>query len=605
MHELNLPGYSWTLLSAAAFKLAAVIVWASALKPKAGNTPASIVAAWMLTFVAQVAVLLIASAFHQVDRVVVWVFLVAWLLGGIVACRGVISLPRVHAVWAPIAVLVIFLAWRTLAFSDLTWDAQTYGIPRIALWMNFRSVFVHMPTLQQNLFTSEWNGELDALTYGLISGRVDQLAFFNVEAICVLAVSTYWLAQLLGARRSVSAAIAALVCAMPATMGLAITVKGDLLACAAVVTSFAWIESARRSGSSFALAFALLSLALAAGAKISTIPGAMIVFVLVIWSMRDRLLAFAWSRTAALTSIGCAVLVSRYLTNVITHGSPFARVEGEEAHLSPLTLMANMEVVGTRWFNFWPTVDGQVTSYALSGGLGLLGAFVLAGIITRGARRERVASLVFVSLLGALVAMSLILPSPWALRYFLPFLIPPFVWALAGLGHGPRAVRFALTAAVLVGGCANFAAAFVAGELNPHGDMWDYAATISSKPPLTRVLVGYEPYAVVAGVDRLRLEAGSTNIAMFNQVNCLMTQFIGSRAQNKLWLARSLPGLATIVRERHPDVVVIGRPFRYSMDQKSEYFPPEILDAVAPGYRWIENNETYVIAVSPQFALSP
>jgi hypothetical protein len=555
----------------------------------------------------QIVVFMLLSAFHNLRAATIWQFLIVWVAAG--ACVTVVSRSKLHRFslkWSAIVpiCLLAFVAWRAMLFADPTWDAQTYGVPRIALWMNYRSIFVDMPTEQINIFSSEWNGELNSLLYGIVSRRIDQLAFANVEALAILCLASYWLAVEFGATRGSRTLVAMAICCTPAILGLATTTKGDLLACATVVLAFAWLAVSLRTHSTFSLAMALLSFALAAGSKIGVLPGACICTVWMTWYFKDAVLRLAQSKYAIPIVLGAAVFLARFLANLAIYHHPFQRVPDEHVKMSFFTFLGNLELVAQRWVNWWPVWgDGITRSAALSGGLGVTGAVALIGLGTRLSNQTGSRCLVLLALACVLSTAALLPLEPWNFRYLLPFLLPLFIWMMAAPTRHPRlAVALGWAATLTVASIANLQSLAEPGELNPAPTFASAIEGSLGLTPLQRAMRGYGPYLEVANTGPLGLDQGDRRtIALYNRINTAATPFVGSRAQHRLYLAGTLQGLATLVRERHPDIVVIARRFRSRANDPLEDFPEAEKAAIAPGYRWIVDNDTYVLAVRKDY----
>jgi hypothetical protein len=106
-----------------------------------------------------------------------------------------------------ILAVFLFLLCRSLYFYDVTWDGLAYGLPRISFWKQFQTLFTKLPTLQLNIVTSEWNGELNALYYSLLARNDQATSFGNAEVWLVAAATYSWLAEGFGLTKKLTWAV--------------------------------------------------------------------------------------------------------------------------------------------------------------------------------------------------------------------------------------------------------------------------------------------------------------------------------------------------------------------------------------------------------------
>ncbi|MCX7320343.1 MAG: hypothetical protein NT113_12920, partial [Hyphomicrobiales bacterium] len=157
------------------------------------------------------------------------------------AARGIYRAP------AAVFALIVAVLWlRSALIFDSTWDGQVYGLPRLILWMQAKTVFLHLDLPQINIVANEWNAELGMLAYALWSGSYVGFNFANLEFFIVLVVGIFWVASLLGMPRFWSQCVAVAFSCAPALIGLVVVAKGDLLACVAICLAFGWLLPIRR-----------------------------------------------------------------------------------------------------------------------------------------------------------------------------------------------------------------------------------------------------------------------------------------------------------------------------------------------------------------------
>jgi hypothetical protein len=166
--------------------------------------------AWLSAWIALQAylfvVMLLASAVHGLNALTIWsavalaVVIVLWSARGSPPLFHASETARTSGI-APwlFAALFIAVTLRASIFSDFTRDGQTYTLVRNAVWMNNHSLLVHMPSPQIAVFVYEWNSDLIAVGYGLVSGNLQGLTFGNIEIFLFCYLAFCWLALRLGA----------------------------------------------------------------------------------------------------------------------------------------------------------------------------------------------------------------------------------------------------------------------------------------------------------------------------------------------------------------------------------------------------------------------
>lgn len=530
-------------------------------------------AAWVFIEALTIALMLAVSPFNALTPLSVWTWLVVlallfpasifrlgWHLRDAASILG-----RVEPSFAVFGLVLIVFAARSLVMWDYTHDAAAYGYPRLAIWMNYGSLLVHMPTPQINIFTNEWNGELNALLYGVSSRSLQGLNFGGVEVLGLTFASSCWLARRLGANQGVAAGAALVITVTPAVLGLSVTVKGDLLACAALIMAASFMTLMRDQDRwPQAGAFAIASLGLAIGSKVSSASFAVFFAIAVMIAMVPRWRDWRAIASVALGGLMAAVFCARYFINIAMYGDPLNRAGGEAAEPGLRTFLENMQVIGTRVFGFFPDAPPHGT-WALSGGLGATGALAAAWlavwVIKRGEPAPRVALILLaISVMGMTAAAYVIPARPWSFRYFLPFLCVSIVilFSCARAGWSARASLLLPIAAIV-----NLASVIPPGEIfprYPHLRLADHLSGYFNLRPIERALRFHVGTYKLFGVGRLGLDVrDGKKIVVYNTINTFILPFVGSRAQNRLFLTETPDQLREAVTRHAPDIIVMTR----------------------------------------------
>lgn len=574
-------------------KLAGVSLWASLLSRRVPDRLTAWLHSWLAVQIVQTIVIMGLSAVVMLSRTALWAFLLVVLTSGVMAyiVRGVrFRMPsrRVLLVSAAIALPLILWAIRSMVLPDFSVDAQSYGSVRIALWMNYRTVFVHMPTIAINIFADEWNGELNGLLYGFAAGDIQGVMMGNVEILLVAALASIWTARRFGAGQVGSMFVGLLVATAPAFVGLAAVTKGDLLSCVGVIMAIGMLVRPTPR----AVWLACVWFALAGGAKISVTLGAAIVMAVSIVMLVRQYGAKQAFKGAGPAAILSAILLARFIANQFVYGHPFIRVDAESANPSLVTLAENIAVIGERFIGFYPIhwEMGQSFSTSLATGFGVAGWLALIGVISgqyRPARQTLI--LVALSIVSIGVTAYLIPARVWGFRYFLPFVSVLFIaWLVAFMQvvSSLRARwRMPALGAVALLAYANFLACFVPGDLTSPGTFESSMDQAVGKRPIQVAMQEWPVWTDQVHPDDLGLDSTPKSVAILNELGATILMFAGSHAQNRIYLAKDAAGLLGLAREHHPDYVVYGK------------WPGGVSALFdVPGYRWIINAQNYMIA---------
>jgi hypothetical protein len=601
-----------------AFKVAMIVTLGNAIARRHElDRVSSCVSAGLFVTVAQLAVVLLLSSASMLRQST---FIAAALIVAgtalwrierieIQGWRG--QWPRRDLIALSAVGLVLSVFWaRSLFFYDYTWDAQNYGLPRLALWMNYESVLVHMPTTQINLFANEWIGEINALCYGIVAGSYQGFAFGNLEVLLWLAVGAGWVATLLGAPRYWALCLSAVLASSPAILGLASTVKGDLAAVAMLLISLGWLlclKSGRASGG-LASAMLAISLALAVACKITAAFPALAIGAFGVAALGRAGLSDLWrtSVAARLAVAGLLILVtSRYWLNLAHYGDAVKRVHTEEVGFKIEYLVGNVAQAINRLVGVGKGLDDTSRVWALSAGMAGAVWFVLlaALLAARAGRTSQTLALpnawLFVLatcvLAATFVSMAMLVPYPWTFRYFLPaftavlLILCSFHFAAAFDRRFGAWIAIAAWSVVVV----DLAVALRPGEILPTNSVKELRRlAMHQDTALERASLVWKHPFLSADVKALRLDdARSLSILAVKELDASLLPFLGSRAQNRIRIVSDEEALVGAAAAHKQDVVVVAAPRAARMKADIR----EALDR--HGYTVLVDNEDFLIAL--------
>jgi len=588
------------MMSLAAFALKMVIVLALTprLYSRCPQPLAAFLGAWTIVTGASFAAILVLSAGKLLTPTALWLILGAGGVFAAVLLRHRLNIPPFLRDGAmPLIFFAVFwlgFAARALVFQDFTWDAQTYGLVRIALWMNYTTVLVHMPTPLINVFVNEWNGELLGLYYGLATGDLQGPVFANVEVLLITFLACAWVAHSIGAGWKWAFAVAALAALCPAGLGLATTVKGDLLAVGAFVMAVGWALALRARPDWLALALFGASLALAVGAKVTAFPLAAVVGVVVLISVSRKALLSA--KAACLGGLLASAFLSRFIVNYVVYGDFIHRHPADWVGSKGETLRNNLEMIWSRLFEFsMHEATGSQLGWILAGGLGVTGyaaAFALAGVLAF--KRPLPLALLGALVVGLAVSCMIIPDRWWGFRYFLPGVVAAAVIILAAIQlHGPPAL-----VAALAGAAMNISYLTWPGDLNGNGSFVRAVREQIGKKPIEKTFLAEPERGTKVGYDFLSLDRDDAlTIVLYQSPDRSALPFMGSYAQHRVIMTRTPWQVPVLLNPHKADMAVITR-WPNHPNYPNKGVPENLREAVSKvGYTWVVENNWVGIAV--------
>jgi hypothetical protein len=594
-----------------------VLALAGVLYTNLKNRPYSVLAAWLLLQLAQDLSIQLLSAFGALSQASVASVFVSCQVAALFAAfkkrttREFLRLPSKYS--APY--LLLFFGWafvlliRNLMYTDLTWDAQAYGLPRLALWKIYRSVFTYMPTEQLNIFSNEWNGELNALAYGLFSGSVQGYALGGFEVLLVLLVSLFWLFRLWDVPRPIAFIFALFLASAPAVVGLSCVTKGDLLACLAFAMLLgSMIRSIKSGPNAELLVFGCLAGSLAVGAKISTAFGvvALLGFSYVYFLRHAKVKRIPIAELIV-AFLGSGIFLARYVANYLIWGNPFQRIE--KASFSVGNLVGNAKITAERAIPIFEPKEIRTYSWALSSDWGVVFAILLVGflfsLLVDGKLKARaqadkavgrisgpLVAVLLIIVSTAAITLASIVPAPWTMRYFLPFILPLVVAILAWLHIRLGKFPMLLTYAAVLGLMANSLYIAKRGEIFPGSIKGLVSAIRRGEEPADqyRLFRGIHQNAKASeiGLD----QKGGKKVLLLNSIDSQILPFFGKKETNKVRMVADERQLESNLIDPEWDVVAITKRERTagSLDLCRKIIGPSAYTVVA-------DNPAYLIAI--------
>ncbi len=335
------------------------------------------IAGWVLVELGLIAAMLLLSPFSMLTGSALWIVLIA---GNCILflCLRLSEKHTAEMTTTPsyavnkdlfthplniIALTLIMLAfsafaYRSIYFFDTSWDALTYEIPRVLFWAQRSSLFISEPTKMLNIFANEWNGELNGLSYLLLTGNDQGVNFGNAEIWLFSCLGYAWFGGIFGVPHRFRFLFGLVLASLPPIFALSMTVKGDLLAITCFVVAVGWVyRYFHEDKSRLFVILAYASFGLAVGAKIVVaVSVALIIAILFINEMKSlrgsnkekkKLVILSCFAGGALFLVGC----SRYIVNLFTYGNPIIRLEKANALLT--NLLDNIQNIGYSYFDIF------------------------------------------------------------------------------------------------------------------------------------------------------------------------------------------------------------------------------------------------------------
>lgn len=416
---------------------------------------ANFITAWMLSYLYEILLMLMLSFYNSLYSMQLAVLSIISLgcLGGLFICiRKKCSAPASQLIFEfedviPITIMFgfcVFCMIRAFVYCDSTPDANAYGMPRIYLLSTSGSLYVHMKNLAKNIFVNEWNGELNAVFYRVISGNNISISFANIE-IYFYAILSFWACgREIFKEKRYSIYLAYCVMFLPVVVFLAFTCKGDLLAMLSfplfvILCFFYWKDGRRNEEDNRLLLGVVVTGAISSGARITLIPAIGLIMIIFLSDLLIHKRIQSCRKCLLWSFVAYAIGWARYILNILYYGNPFERVDVSNETLAPNVnrfLMTSAKYIedilhGENIF----THEGVM--YALSADAGIMGGIILISacaaivyIIYRLIYKKELIKKYWKELSVIMIVMSVQLFMlcsldyyPWSFRYFAPFFL--------------------------------------------------------------------------------------------------------------------------------------------------------------------------------------
>ncbi|HHT0592300.1 TPA: hypothetical protein ACTXXA_000905 [Legionella anisa] len=504
---------------------------------------------------------------------------------------------------ASIGALTIFLTltYRSLYYYDNTWDAITYGLTRIDFYAHYHNLFINQPTQAINIFSNEWNGELNCLFYLLCVGNEQACSFGNVEIWLLSFLGYSWLSSIFAVPARFRLFSGLMLASTPVILGLATTIKGDLLAitCFAIGLGFTLrlLDKEDSQNSALNFLFAYASFGLAMGAKIIVLP-----FVALVISLLFFIVVFLPNKKNNwLIFLGSvflfAIANSKYILNYFTFGSFFKHLESPYPSFNNIinNLKGIIQSGSDISFLFSLHPGYPVLNY----GLGFLAIPILLWFIYslwlskhniytyKNLQNHRYWIVIFFLGIGFSYLLINLPWYPWCFRYFAPYLLVLVTFIIALPFHFKTRLVFnyyhnkflVICSAIII--MVNSIFTF----LQP-GELFPVPYNKAIKQSEMERKVARHPYLWTIlnnNLKELNLEkVHNKNILLFNEIGSAVLPFFGENHQNNIELTDSLSSFKEKASVKKYDLAAIAiRP-----STSIEKFATVRL----PGYNRISNN---------------
>jgi hypothetical protein len=583
----------------------------------------SLIAGWLLVQILQYAIIFTLSFFELMNHTYFKIVVVLLFIYIAIKSKNYLPLLKINIepkvkFWLYIALVLIAIMWlRAIFLFDFTWDAQTYEIPRILLWIQNRSVFISMPTPQLNIFVNEWNSELNALAYELVSNNYLGMSFGNLEIFIVTMVVIVWILKLFKVSNYYAILLSIVLSSAPVIIGLATTVKGDLLAITSYLIAFGWLFLAIQKKSTTAIIFFYISICLSLGSKITNILPLLAIFLIALIYFKKQYINKS-IYLKLLLLVGCITFLMRFILNLIIYNNPLKRISVESTNFNITNIYENTSLIINKIF----ILHNENEMWALSANEGASIYFLfftlLIIVIQSRVLFYRQLILVFkktniksknnwliifliILVLSLIITTGLTQAYPWSFRYFTPGITLIAVIFIAITYRYLQIYKnfcLSISSLALLTIVINIYLILKPGEIFPTGNINSLINEIkSSDTSLKRVhLFVKGPYQNSA-VEILKLdEYKSSKILIFNDVDTSITPFFGSKAQNKVSLVDSIDDLLKNSSDKEWDAIVVSQlGLRRKKDIKFEI--------EKSGYSVLVDNNFYIIGI-PQKKVS-
>lgn len=330
-------GFLLPLMIASGTKFLLIVIVGTYLEKKEKSFTGRLVCGWLIVYTYIIGVLLIMSATSSITRanlylsLIVPIILLGFIKRNRIKCFFINMMENkkiaINISMVMAFALILYVAAHSLVYMDSTWDSHTYGITRILLFCQNKSLFVNMKTLMLNVFTNEWNGELNAVFYRTITNRNQGISFGNAENFFYGMLCIAYFFQQFKINQKIKWGYLLLIICQPILLAMSMTIKGDFLVTFLMILAYVYFHKFLKEKTNFYMVMLMMCLAMMAGAKISMVPFAgicgFLIFILSIGSWKSFIKGYFMSFVSIL------ICCSRYWINLVFYSNPFMRVDAE------------------------------------------------------------------------------------------------------------------------------------------------------------------------------------------------------------------------------------------------------------------------------------
>lgn len=492
------------------------------------------------------------------------------------------SLFRSKSFYVSVGIIIIIftaLSVRSLYYYDTTDDAFVQGMPKLGHMLQHHSVFVSYPSATINTFSNENLGEMNALYYMLLTGQDRAAGFGNVEIWLFLFWIFLWIPHSIGVDRKYVGSIALFASTASVVLGLAMTIKTDLIAMGllpfAAMACYAYYRDRE-----LRYLFSALVVLLALGAsKITVLPaaglaGLLILFVAFQKSNNNRPHTFKLILNVLPIAL---ILCSRYIANFFTYGNPVQRALNEKASFSLSHLWATLMGVVKGFLetpNLIKTINIPAHNWVLTKGLGYAGypaafTFLIAIVIffymiIQKNRRMKNKIEIILSIapfvLGFLFTAMSTVWQEWSFRYFAPYILIVILLGCAYLAlwlhsKGFRDAALLSISALLIISVLNGFAAFRQGQAIPLPLKEEKKLSLLERKLLYSSIVKYSELSAIPNLLQIFHSQGTALV--LEGFSMPYYHFFGVNGNVHVDIAYDSDALISKVSQKNYDIVAI------------------------------------------------
>lgn len=395
----------------------------------------------------------------------------------------------IYTILAFVIVIILFVMLCTwgLNYYDTTDDALTQGYPKLYFIMQHKSLFVNYVTHTPNIFCNEWLSELNCLYYMLMTGTDQSAVFGNIEVLFLTFLVFLWAPECMGEKKSYPVLAISLL-TMPVVIGLSMTLKTDLFSMSMLLLAVSCLYKYYNLETGKWLFLSIVSIALSMASKISLLPGAglLLVMLIIFYFIFDKnkiekIKYIIWGGGVSL------VVCNRYILNFIYYGTFFKRAENEKILFSFDNIVNSLKGIFQGFNEISEMIPlGSIGNWCLTKKIGCAGwiwliiLFVALMILFKRQLLKKKKKIIYFINLPLLCGLIFFCSSTvwydWSFRYIAPyvvvFLVQAYLLIYEKLLNGEQKIALYLkngiNAFLLLAACFNIYTCFLPGQAVPY-----------------------------------------------------------------------------------------------------------------------------------------